>query len=203
MLHCRSAQWARGAAARRGLQGREDPSGGISRWPLAQGRPARSRPLALLQWPGARRVAAASAWSDKKHPENVVPARAFGAFRRELTAAISASPEVTNGDAPCPVSLPTSARLTAVGSQRTRATPRLRSTLGCPSTTCSAPASSIAGKHWASGNATRVFVFPLGRLLAPNTRRWSKQHDIDPWLASRPVERDAFDDASAAAEALP
>jgi hypothetical protein len=37
--------------------------------------------------------------------------------------------------------------------------------------------------------------FPPGRLLAPSTRRWSKQHDIDPWLASRPVERDAFDDA--------
>jgi hypothetical protein len=36
--------------------------------------------------------------------------------------------------------------------------------------------------------------FPLGRLLAPSTRRWSKQHDIDPWLASRPVERDDFDD---------
>ena len=33
--------------------------------------------------------------------------------------------------------------------------------------------------------------FPLGRLLAPNTRRWSLE--IDPWLANRPVERDAFD----------
>jgi hypothetical protein len=32
-------------------------------------------------------------------------------------------------------------------------------------------------------------------LLAPNTRRWSKQRDIDPWLASRPVQRDVFDDA--------
>ena len=36
--------------------------------------------------------------------------------------------------------------------------------------------------------------FPKGRLLAPNTRRWSKQHDIDPWLESRPVERDGFDE---------
>jgi hypothetical protein len=46
--------------------------------------------------------------------------------------------------------------------------------------------------------------FPLGRLLAPNTRRWSKRHEIDPWLASRPIERDAFDDAErAAAEAQP
>ena len=26
--------------------------------------------------------------------------------------------------------------------------------------------------------------FPSGRLLAPSTRRWSKQHDIDPWLAA-------------------
>lgn len=46
--------------------------------------------------------------------------------------------------------------------------------------------------------------FPVGRLLAPSTRRWSKQHDIDPWLTSRPVERDAFDDAEqAAAEGQP
>jgi hypothetical protein len=37
--------------------------------------------------------------------------------------------------------------------------------------------------------------FPLGRLLAPNTRRWSKQREIDPWLNSRPVERDAFEAA--------
>jgi hypothetical protein len=36
--------------------------------------------------------------------------------------------------------------------------------------------------------------FPLGRLLAPNTRRWSMLHDIAPWLASRPVEREAFDE---------
>ena len=46
--------------------------------------------------------------------------------------------------------------------------------------------------------------FPSGRLLAPSTRRWSKQREIDPWLASRPVERDEFDDAEqAAAEAQP
>jgi hypothetical protein len=37
--------------------------------------------------------------------------------------------------------------------------------------------------------------FPLGKLLAPNTRRWNKAREIDPWLASRPVERAAFDDA--------
>ena len=41
--------------------------------------------------------------------------------------------------------------------------------------------------------------FPLGKLLAPNTRRWNKRSEIDPWLASRPVERAAFDDAERAA----
>jgi hypothetical protein len=30
--------------------------------------------------------------------------------------------------------------------------------------------------------------FPRGRLIGPNSRRWSKLHDIDPWLAARPVE---------------
>jgi hypothetical protein len=40
--------------------------------------------------------------------------------------------------------------------------------------------------------------FPLGRLLAPSTRRWSKQREIDPWLASRPVERDDFGDIETA-----
>ena len=36
--------------------------------------------------------------------------------------------------------------------------------------------------------------FPRGKLLAPNTRRWSKQREIDPWLKNRPVERDGFDE---------
>ena len=45
--------------------------------------------------------------------------------------------------------------------------------------------------------------FPEGKLFAPNTRRWSLQHEIRPWLDSRPVERDAFDDTIAAAEAQP
>jgi hypothetical protein len=36
--------------------------------------------------------------------------------------------------------------------------------------------------------------FPKGKLLAPNTRRWSKHHEIDPWLKDRPVERDGFDE---------
>ena len=29
--------------------------------------------------------------------------------------------------------------------------------------------------------------FPKGRLLGPNSRRWSLKHDIEPWLASRPI----------------
>jgi hypothetical protein len=41
--------------------------------------------------------------------------------------------------------------------------------------------------------------FPKGRLFGPNTRRWNKQKEIDPWLASRPVEREAFEDAAAEA----
>jgi hypothetical protein len=40
--------------------------------------------------------------------------------------------------------------------------------------------------------------FPLGRLFAPNSRRWSQQHDIDPWLASRPTARSDFEDDDAA-----
>jgi hypothetical protein len=36
--------------------------------------------------------------------------------------------------------------------------------------------------------------FPLGRLFGPNTRRWDKQKEIDPWLASRPVTRADFED---------
>jgi hypothetical protein len=35
--------------------------------------------------------------------------------------------------------------------------------------------------------------FPKGRLFGPNTRRWSKQKEIDPWLATRPVVREEFD----------
>jgi hypothetical protein len=29
--------------------------------------------------------------------------------------------------------------------------------------------------------------FPKGRLFGPNSRRWSKQTEIDPWIASRPT----------------
>jgi hypothetical protein len=35
--------------------------------------------------------------------------------------------------------------------------------------------------------------FPRGRLFGPNTRRWNKKNEIDPWLASRPVEREGFE----------
>jgi hypothetical protein len=36
--------------------------------------------------------------------------------------------------------------------------------------------------------------FPSGRLFGPNSRRWNKEKEIDPWLETRPVERDAFED---------
>ena len=39
--------------------------------------------------------------------------------------------------------------------------------------------------------------FPRGRLLGPNTRRWSKRQEIDPWLESRPTDRSAFEDSAA------
>jgi hypothetical protein len=29
--------------------------------------------------------------------------------------------------------------------------------------------------------------FPLGRLLSPQVRVWDEQEEIEPWLASRPV----------------
>ena len=35
--------------------------------------------------------------------------------------------------------------------------------------------------------------FPLGRLLAPNTRRWSKHHEIDPFATMVRVEVKRFD----------
>jgi hypothetical protein len=31
--------------------------------------------------------------------------------------------------------------------------------------------------------------FPLGRLFGPNTRRWSREREILPWLEARPSER--------------
>lgn len=41
--------------------------------------------------------------------------------------------------------------------------------------------------------------FPSDRLFGPNSRRWSKHHEIEPWLASRPTSRSDFEDGSAAA----
>jgi hypothetical protein len=31
--------------------------------------------------------------------------------------------------------------------------------------------------------------FPPGKLFGPNSRRWSEQQEIEPWLKSRPIER--------------
>jgi predicted DNA-binding transcriptional regulator AlpA len=37
--------------------------------------------------------------------------------------------------------------------------------------------------------------FPCGRLLGPNIRAWTDD-EIERWLASRPVHREAFDEPS-------
>jgi hypothetical protein len=37
-------------------------------------------------------------------------------------------------------------------------------------------------------NWQRDVGFPLGKLLGPHTRRWSKRRDIEPWLESRPTQ---------------
>jgi hypothetical protein len=42
-------------------------------------------------------------------------------------------------------------------------------------------------RNWQQDPAIK---FPAGKLLGPNTRRWSKLNEIDPWLASRPAERE-------------
>jgi hypothetical protein len=40
--------------------------------------------------------------------------------------------------------------------------------------------------------------FPPGRLFGPNTRRWSKRADIDPWLESRPAQVEVAREAATA-----
>jgi predicted DNA-binding transcriptional regulator AlpA len=32
------------------------------------------------------------------------------------------------------------------------------------------------------------YGFPPGRMLSPNVRVWDEEEEVDPWLASRPVE---------------
>jgi len=44
--------------------------------------------------------------------------------------------------------------------------------------------------------------FPMGMLLAPNTRRWNKR-SIDEWLKDRPVERDGFDEDASTSTPTP
>ena len=39
--------------------------------------------------------------------------------------------------------------------------------------------------------------FPKGRLFGPNSRRWHKGREINPWLESRPTERVAFEETAA------
>ena len=45
-------------------------------------------------------------------------------------------------------------------------------------------------KNWQEDPRIR---FPRGRLFGPNARRWNRQREIEPWLASRPTDRAAFD----------
>ena len=50
-------------------------------------------------------------------------------------------------------------------------------------------------KNWETlGEWQRLLNFPAGRLLGPNTRRWTKT-EIDEWLASRPATRSQLEDA--------
>lgn len=37
-------------------------------------------------------------------------------------------------------------------------------------------------------NLQETYDFPLGRMLSPNIRAWHLENEIEPWLASRPVE---------------
>jgi hypothetical protein len=35
--------------------------------------------------------------------------------------------------------------------------------------------------------------FPPGRLFGPNSRRWDREKEINPWLETRPIVREAFE----------
>lgn len=37
-------------------------------------------------------------------------------------------------------------------------------------------------------NLIEHYGFPPGRMIGPNTRAWDEEKEIEPWLASRPVE---------------
>jgi hypothetical protein len=43
-------------------------------------------------------------------------------------------------------------------------------------------------RSWAQLKRQADHNFPLGRLLSPNIRVWDEEDEVDPWLASRPVE---------------
>ena len=43
---------------------------------------------------------------------------------------------------------------------------------------------------WAQlDNLIKKYGFPPGRMLGPATRVWDLEEEIEPWLASRPVDR--------------
>jgi hypothetical protein len=37
-------------------------------------------------------------------------------------------------------------------------------------------------------NLREKYKFPVGRMLSPNVRAWDLENEIEPWLASLPVE---------------
>jgi len=52
---------------------------------------------------------------------------------------------------------------------------------------------------WAQlDNLIKKYGFPPGRLLGPATRVWDLEEEIEPWLASRPVEGPALRGAAKA-----
>jgi len=57
---------------------------------------------------------------------------------------------------------------------------------------------------WAQlDNLIKKYGFPPGRLLGPATRVWDLEEEIEPWLASRPVEGPALRGAAKARRGRP
>ena len=57
---------------------------------------------------------------------------------------------------------------------------------------------------WAQlDNLIKKYGFPPGRLLGPATRVWDLEEEIEPWLASRPVEGPALRGAAKARQGWP
>lgn len=61
----------------------------------------------------------------------------------------------------------------------------------------------IADSRAQLDNLIKKYGFPRGRMLGPNTRVWDEEEEIDPWLASRPVEGPALRGAAKAGRGRP